>query len=321
MFHWDRGLKLTEADLAIDIARRQPRGFISHAHGDHMARHALAFCTPETAALYRHRLGPRDVFELPYGATRSFGGLDLKTYPAGHCLGSAMLWASNGRESLLYTGDFKLGTARTCRTAELPRADVLVMESTFGEPRFRHPAVDELESQLRMILDDAAERRLVPVFQAYALGKAQELSRWLSDLGKPVLQERSISKISDVYRQCGVEVGQVSEYPSYWRPGHAVVIPPRFHKPIGLARLPAALHVAVTGWAGEESVLRKWGADRTLGLSDHADFAQLLEAVERVQPREVYCFHGPMEFVDHLRSQGVAAYRLDQPSEWPAHRR
>ena len=56
VFHFDRGLKLTRADLAIDFRRRQPRAFVSHAHADHMARHEYALCTPATAALYRQRL-------------------------------------------------------------------------------------------------------------------------------------------------------------------------------------------------------------------------------------------------------------------------
>ena len=56
MFHWDNGLKLTRPDLAIDFRRRQPRGFLSHAHADHMARHQYALCTPATAALYHLRL-------------------------------------------------------------------------------------------------------------------------------------------------------------------------------------------------------------------------------------------------------------------------
>ena len=59
MFHYDRGLKLTNADLAIDFRRRQPRAFVSHAHTDHMARHEYALCTPATSALYQFRYGPR----------------------------------------------------------------------------------------------------------------------------------------------------------------------------------------------------------------------------------------------------------------------
>src|SRR5687768_4403196 len=137
MFHFDGGLMLTRPRLAIDFRRRQPRAFISHAHTDHMARHEFALCTPATARLYQFRYGPRQVLEVPYRQPLDWGGVRLTTYPAGHCLGSAMLLAENAEQSLLYTGDFKLGESATSERAELPRADLLVIESTFGNPEYR----------------------------------------------------------------------------------------------------------------------------------------------------------------------------------------
>jgi Cft2 family RNA processing exonuclease len=116
MFHYDAGLFLTAARLGVDVRRRQPRCFVSHAHADHIARHELAFATPVTARLYRHRLGERHrVREMRFGEPIEFGGLRLTAYPAGHCLGSAMLLADDGRQSLLYTGDFKLDASATAR--------------------------------------------------------------------------------------------------------------------------------------------------------------------------------------------------------------
>src|SRR4051812_33160755 len=120
MFHFDRGLMLTAAGLAVDVRRRQPRGFVSHAHADHMARHELALCTAPTARLYQHKFGARPVREINYREPLEFGPLRLTTYPAGHCLGSAMLLADNGVTKLLYTGDFKLGSSATAEKAELP---------------------------------------------------------------------------------------------------------------------------------------------------------------------------------------------------------
>jgi hypothetical protein len=44
-----------------------------------------------------------------------------------------------------------------------------------------------------------------------------------------------------------------------------------------------------------------------LPLSDHADFDELLEAARRVGADEIYCTHGPSEFVGHLRAAGFNA--------------
>src|SRR5580658_1437004 len=117
MFHWENGLKLTGIDLAIDFRRRQPRAFVSHAHSDHMARHELALCTPETAALYQLRMGARPTHAMPYRQPIDWAGVRLTTFPAGHCLGSAMLLAEDGERSLLYTGDFKLRPSLTAAAA------------------------------------------------------------------------------------------------------------------------------------------------------------------------------------------------------------
>ena len=137
-----------------------------------------------------------------------WGGLRLTTFPAGHCLGSAMLLAEDGRQSLLYTGDFKLGESATAAQAELPHADILVIESTYGHPDYRLPprqqVLDELLALVRHTLADDA----VPVIQAYALGKGQEVTRLLTDAGIPVLQHRHVFAVSQVYEACGMSLGR-----------------------------------------------------------------------------------------------------------------
>ncbi|MGI9456882.1 MAG: MBL fold metallo-hydrolase [Aeoliella sp.] len=309
MFHWDRGLFLTAAGLAVDVRRRQPRGFISHAHADHIANHELALCTPATARLYQHRRGAhRRTKELPYREPLEFGPLRLTTLPAGHCLGSAMLLAEDGGNSFLYTGDFKLGPAATCEQAELPRADILVMESTFGKPRYRLPPRAEVIDQLIALVRATLAQERTPVVHAYALGKAQEVTKLLTLAGIPVLQHPQTFAVSEVYRQCGVDLGEVAEFTGQMLPGHAVVTLPRGMRGFRLAGIPSPVSIAVTGWAIDSSTKFRYGVDHALPLSDHADFDQLLETVERVQAREVYCTHGPREFVEHLRAEGHNAF-------------
>ena len=309
MFHWDDGLKLTKPDLAIDFQRRQPRAFISHAHADHMARHEYALCTPATAALYQLRLGRRPVRELPYRQPLEWGGVRLTTYPAGHCLGSAMLLAEDGNQSLLYSGDFKLRHSRTAEPAELVHADILVVESTFGQPEYRLPERESVISQFLELVEKTLAGGAVPMVVAYALGKAQEVTRILTDAGFPVVQHGTIYPISEVYEQFGVPLGSCRRWGGQLAAGEVVVVPPgrSVDVPEPIVRF------ALTGWALDEGAKYRLKVDHALPLSDHADYDELFEAIEQVGAKRVFCTHGPESFVDCLRERGINAWPIDRP--------
>ncbi len=311
MFHYDSGLFLTAAQLGVDVRRRQPRCFVSHAHADHIARHQLALATRGTACLYRHRLGPHHrVLEMEYRQPVEFAGLQLTAYPAGHCLGSAMLFADNGEQTLLYTGDYKLGPSATSEPAELPRADVLVMESTFGRPQYRLPARATVIAQLLEIVHGALAEDRTPVVHAYPLGKSQEVTKILTDSGVPVLQHKVVYEVSRIYEACGVDLGDFACFDGRPLAGHAVVTMPRSAKHHRLPNLGRTVSIAVTGWAADASAKYRLGVDHALPLSDHADYDQLIETVRQVEPKEIFCTHGPAGFAEQLCALGFNAYPL-----------
>lgn len=311
MFHYDDGLKITAIDLAVDFQRRQPRGFISHAHADHMAAHALAVCTPITGRFYQHRLGGRRaVQELPFGKVLTWDELRLTAFPAGHILGSAMLLVESDKRSLLYTGDFKLGASATAETAQVPQADILIMESTFGDPRYRLPARSQAIEQLVHLVRQALQQGKVPVVQAYVLGKGQEVTRILRDHDLPVQQHPRMREISAIYEASGCELGDIQVYDGRALPGHVILEPPPSRR---AGRIPVpdnSVTIAVTGWAVDPRAKFRMGVHYAVPLSDHADYGELLECIERVAPREIYCTHGPKEFADHLCGLGHRASRL-----------
>lgn len=305
MFHWDRGIFLTTPRLALDVPRRQPHGFISHAHADHMAAHELAYCTPATARLYQHRLGMhRRATPLEYRRPRDYGSVSLTAYPAGHCLGSAMLLVDTGQQRLLYTGDYKLDASLTAEPAELPLADVLIMESTFGRPQYRLPSRELVVEQLLELTSQLIAAGKTPVIHAYALGKAQEATRILTTAGIGVMQHPEIYALSEVYQQCGVELGDVRPYDPTQVEDRAVVTLPKFSRRFRLRGLGPTASIALTGWAVDPGTQYRWKVDHALPLTDHADFEQLIATVEMVGATRIYCTHGPAEFVDHLRSRG-----------------
>lgn len=316
MFHYDGGIFLTLAQLGVDVRRRQPRCFVSHAHADHIARHELAFATSATARLYQHRLGERHrVREMAYGEPVEFGGLRLTAVPAGHCLGSAMLLAEDGERSLLYTGDFKLGPSATSEPAELPHADILIMECTFGRPHYRLPPREQVIEQLLQLVYRALADGVTPVIHAYPLGKSQEVTKLLTDSGVPVLQHPVIYAVSSIYEQCGVDLGDFGLFDGRSLEGQAVITLPRGTNAFRLPGMRRTVSIAVTGWAADERTKYRLGVDHALPLSDHADYDQLVETVQRVEPREIFCTHGPAAFADHLCDLGFNAYPLHPPAQ------
>ena len=314
MFVVDGGVRLTSSRLSLDFAHRQPLGFVSHAHADHMARHEVAVCTSATGALYCHHLGKRHFRPADYGVAFELGGSRFETLPAGHMLGSAMLVARepDGR-SLLYTGDFQLAASRTAAPVEhLPSVDILIMESTFGQPRWTLPSVEEAEQQLVDWVEQAWEQDRNPVIFAYATGKAQEMIALLAErTSAQILQHPKIAGVTKVYRDCGVNLPAPEVYAGVAVERSVVLLPPRTHHASFLPCPARATKIGVTGWGLDPRTRHRLEVDHVAPLSDHADFPQLLELVERVSPDVVFCTHGSPEFVDHLRSRDVNAHVLE----------
>ena len=218
-----------------------------------------------------------------------------------------MLLAETEAGSVLYTGDFKLGPSATTEPAELPRADVLIMESTFGRPQYRLPPRDEVVSELIELARSTLAAGDTPVIHAYALGKAQEATAILTGAKIPVMQHPDILAVSEVYRRCGVDLGDVRAYDASEALGCAVVTLPARARHYRLPGLVRPVSIALTGWAVDPSTKYRWKVDHALPLSDHADFDQLLQAATEVGAATIYCTHGPREFIDHLREAGFDA--------------
>lgn len=311
LFAVDRGLFLLPSRIGLDVTRRQAIGFISHAHMDHTAHHAMALCTEPTARLVRHRLGNVATKIMPLEKSLEVAGVQLTALPAGHIFGSAMIYAEHEKGSLLYTGDFRLGPSATAEQAQLRQADYLIMECTFGHPHYRLPPRDTVIEMLLEKIRAAFRCGATPVISAYVLGKSQEVTKILTSHGIPVLQHPDIYAISQVYEEAGCELGDYRPYTGRPIPGCVVIVPP---KPITPGVLPGAVHVEkfrVTGWAFDPRRKRNAPNEHWIPLSDHADFDQLISAVEQVNAKTVFCTHGPKSFVEELKSRGHDARWLE----------
>ena len=318
MFHVDRDLILTRPRLALDGQRRHQRGFVSHAHADHLARHETIYCTPFTAEIARRRLGPIPRYRtLDFRSPVDLADCRLTTYPAGHIRGSAMLLAECAGTTLLYTGDFRLRPSRTSELAEIPQTDVLITESTFGEPHYVMPPREESEARLLEGIQAAKRTDRVAVVHAYGLGKAQEVGALFAASGIAYFVHDWIMPFHQAYENDGVCLGEWSALPRTVPPGNVVVAPPRTQLKRPIAGLGSTWSCALTGWALDDRTLAKWQVDAAIPWSDHADYEELLESVERSGASRIFCTHGSPRFAEDLRSRGYRAETLGERSFLP----
>src|SRR5213596_3008679 len=197
-----RGVYLPDQDLWLDPWDAKRFAFVSHAHSDHIAPHKEVVVSERTAHLMQVRLpGSRIEHALPFGERRFIRSLELMLIPAGHIFGSAQCFLFAGDETLLYTGDFKLRPGKSAEQAEWRRADTLVMETTFGLPRYRFPPMKEVINTMVAFCIETIDDGEVPVLLGYSLGKAQEILCGLEGAELIPMLHGSVYKMTRIYEQ------------------------------------------------------------------------------------------------------------------------
>ncbi len=308
-----RGVELPELGLWLDPHDPRDFAFVSHAHADHLGRHREIILTPGTSAFMRERMpGERVEHLLEYGQRATIRGLDITLIPAGHILGSAQIFLETKRGSLLYTGDFKLRSGLSAEPSEWRTADTLIMETTYGRPRYRLPPTEEVIARMiafcRETLDDGG----VPVLLGYSLGKAQEILCALDAAGLTPMLHGAVWKMTRIYQElrpdslCSCvryEAGEVA--------GKVLICPPSANRSLMLTKIKNRRVAMLSGWAMDPGAQFRYQCDAAFPLSDHADYTDLLRYVELVKPKRVLTLHGfAADFARDLRALGVEAWAL-----------
>jgi putative mRNA 3-end processing factor len=309
-------LRITDSALHLDAKRRVECAFVSHAHGDHIGRHDRTIATAPTIALMRHRLGEpkrRKTEALPVGYRTPFGlgELTLELFSAGHVLGSAQLRVTRNDVAVGYTGDLCTEPTHAAERADVMPCDVLVMESTFGHPRYVFPPKEETLAAVRRFVDDALADGVTPVLLGYALGKAQEILKFLSGAGYACRAHPVVHAVNRVYEAEGVALPNVRPLgPEGAGPGEVVVAPPHLSRSPAMRGIGRRRTAVLTGWAIDGARFFR-GVDAAFPLSDHADFPSLLRYAKATGARRVFTVHGHADpLAAALRKEGVRAEPL-----------
>lgn len=308
------GLRARSCDLWLDAKRRTSCAFLSHAHGDPIARHDQTIGSAATLALVAKKLRQATTVALPAPWRRffTFGPLRLELIPAGHVLGSAQLVIDTRGHRTAYTGHINTATSLTAEPLGLARCDTLVIESTWGDPRFKLPPTQVIHEQMAAFAEESLACGATPVFLAESLGQAQEAAKILGTRGFRVRLHPDAWAFVEVYEAHGVELPNVGPLTEDPEDGEVIVAPPKARGSRHLERRGALRSCLLTGEALDPLTAARAGVDRALPLSDHADFDGLISYVEATGAQEVLVHDG---FADtlarELRARGIHAKSLE----------
>ncbi|MEY2560429.1 MAG: ligase 1 [Verrucomicrobiota bacterium] len=314
---YDRGVYLPNQEIWLDPWDAKPFAFVSHAHSDHIAAHDEIIVSERTARLMQARLpGQRNEHVVEFGQRTAIRGLDVTLIPAGHIFGSAQFLLETAEGSLLYTGDFKLRPGRSAEAAEWRHAETLIMETTFGLPRYRFPPTEEVIAQIVAFSRDALESGAVPVLLGYSLGKAQEILCALTGAGLKPMLHGSVHRMTRIYEQFGQSFCEYERYNASEVAGKVLICPPSANRSRMLEKIPDKRVAMLSGWAVDPNAVYRYQVDAAFPLSDHADYTDLVRYVELVQPERVLTLHGfAAEFARDLRDRGVEAWALSEENQ------
>lgn len=136
--------------------------------------------------------------------------IKLTLHNAGHIIGSSIvhLHIGEGLTNVIFTGDFKFGRTMLLEPAacSFPRAETLIMESTYGGPDDVMSDREVVEGKLARIVNETAEKGGKVLIPTLAVGRAQEIMLVLNAYMKnkqikelPIFIEGMISEATAIH--------------------------------------------------------------------------------------------------------------------------
>ena len=304
------GLFCEPGGFYIDPLRPVDRAVITHGHSDHARPgHRAVLATADTLAVMRARLGDgarQTQQAMDWHEPITMGGVTVWLSPAGHVLGSAQVAMEYQGSRAVVSGDYKRVADPTCVGFEPVACDVFVTEATFALPVFAHPPPGD---EIRRLVDSVA---LFParthVVGCYSLGKCQRVIALLRQAGwdKPIWLHGALMAMCDLYRQRGVELGDLRPATVAAKAelvGAIVLAPPSAVADRWARRLEDPVVALASGWMRVRQRAKSRGVELPLVISDHADWNELNTTLDDVGAPEVWVTHGREEALIHAAAQ------------------
>lgn len=227
----DCGIKIREADGYPVLPDHSDALILSHAHLDHSGMipalhrrdHNKIYATDitfETSHLLQrdsakinqlrkekqiystHDIEAMHSSEvsIPYGGEVNLtDDVSFRLLDAGHIPGSASVLLEIEGKKVFYTGDIKTKDTYLQNGAKIPKADILLIESTYGDRI--HPNRKEMEKEFLSVIEETLNRGGNALVPAFAVGRTQEVLMMLKDVSYPLYLDGMGRKVTSLFLQ------------------------------------------------------------------------------------------------------------------------
>ncbi len=296
------GLYCIPGDFYIDPIQPVDKALITHGHSDHARpNNKRILCSIETKDIMKIRYGESycdSSQTIDFRDSLKINNVSVKSFPAGHILGSTQFLIEFNGYKLLISGDYKRRFDSTCVQYEPTKCDTFITEATFGLPIFKHPDdKTEVQKLINSLEQNQNSTHLVAV---YALGKCQRLISLLRQLGyeKNIYLHGSLIKITEYYVKkfrnlSGLK--NVSLFSTKELQNNLILCPPSALNDKWSQKFINVIKGYASGWMQIRQRIKQKNIELPLIISDHADWDEILLTVKDVQASEVLVTHGREE--------------------------
>ena len=284
----------------------QSINFISHAHADHLpsGNGGTILTSAETAKIASLR-----GFKIQ-GHIEEADCASL--VDSGHVLGSKGLLFGD----VFYTGDICTRSRGFLSGARIPKCRTLIMECTFGLPEFIFPEIKDIQRRVNELISEMYNRGMPVILLGYQLGKAQTLTQ-LFGHWEPLYLHDSVMQMNQLHQSLGVQLKNGMSHSEAQKRGlldkkpWLMIAPTMSSKNkfiVDMKSRYGAITIGFSGWAQSNKFAIGKSADYFFPLSDHCDFAELVDVAVRSGAEQVYTVHGFVsEFAQSLQKMGINA--------------
>ena len=307
-----KGIYCEQADVYLDPWKPVDKAIISHGHVDHSRwGHGQYITHKRNLPIIEHRLGNINAKGISWGESFLVNGVKFSLHPAGHIPGSSQIRVEYKGEVWVFSGDYKIEDDGLSTPYEPVKCHAFITECTFGLPAFKWTPQAEVFRDINAWWAENRAEGKTSVLFGYSLGKAQRLLKHLdTSLGR-IYTHAAVENMNEVIRTFLPlpETFRITKETSKEElRGNLVLAPPSAHGSPWLRKMVPYETATASGWMAFRGARRRRAVDKGFVLSDHCDWAGLLESIEVTGASRVICTHGYSEiFSRFLREKGLDA--------------